>query len=232
MCLGHLVVLLDLGLAFLAGLFVRLWRFNFPWHVLLVAIHDLIVVLARILTHAFPLLWKIVQFFHYVFLRCFVVEELQSLRIVFMIVDLHNPIFTLNIFWVLSLLNNILLMQLFDLHVRTLLRLCLCWSRPLGVWNSLRDDHLGLLLWPFLGLLHKSRDTIASTIWGGEILSTWERIGVSSSFTEVLLFPCRLEGLVGPDSMLMTHNLLLLRIRLISEISFNFLTNFNDLASC
>lgn len=124
--LGHYVVLLDLRLAFLAGLLVRLWRVNFAWHVLLVGVSDLIVVLASILTYAFSLLRKVVQFFHYVFLGCFVVKELQSLLGMFLIVDLHNSVFALNVFWVLL---NSLCLDLFDLlHGRTLLRLCLCWS--------------------------------------------------------------------------------------------------------
>ena len=117
--LGHLFVLL-LRLALLAGLLVRLWRVDFAWHVLLVAISDIIVVLACILTYAFSLLRKVIQFFHHVFLGCLVVKELQSLLRLVLIIDLHNSVFALNIFWVL--LDDILLLDLFDLlHVRTLL---------------------------------------------------------------------------------------------------------------
>ena len=120
-------MLLDLRLAFLAGLHVRLWRLNLAWHVLLVAIGGLIVVVASILTYAFPLLREIVQFFHYVLLGSFVVKELESLLGMFsLIVDLHDSVFALNVFWVLL---NSLLLDVFDLlHVRTLLRLGFGWS--------------------------------------------------------------------------------------------------------
>lgn len=120
MSLGNLLVLLNLGLAFLAGLHVRLWRVNFAWHVLLVAISGFIVVVASILTYAFPLLRKIIQFFHHVLLGCLVVKELQSLlRCFSLILDLHNSVFALNVFWVLF---DDLLLDVFDLlHLRTLL---------------------------------------------------------------------------------------------------------------